>query len=46
MAPTAATADALATAFAIMDEAAIRQAAAAQHAKVWLVMADNQIQAW
>ncbi len=46
MAPTAATADALATAFAIMDEAAIRQTAAAQHAKVWLVMADNQIQEW
>ena len=44
MAPTAAVADAFSTAFSIMDEAAIRTAARAKQAKVWLVMPDNRIE--
>ena len=44
MAPTAAVADAFSTAFSIMDKAAIRTAARAKQAKVWLVMPDNRIE--
>ncbi|MCP1659741.1 FAD:protein FMN transferase [Neisseria perflava] len=43
MAANAATADALATAFAIMPETAVRQAARSVGAKVWLVMSDGRI---
>ena len=44
MAPTASVADAFSTAFSIMDESAIRTAARAKQAKVWLVMPDNRIE--
>lgn len=43
MAPTAALADALSTAFSVMPQDEIRQAAQAKQAKVWLVMADNEV---
>ncbi|STZ75446.1 FAD:protein FMN transferase [Bergeriella denitrificans] len=44
MAPSAAAADALATAFAIMSREAILRAAAAENARVWLVDGDNRIE--
>ncbi|WP_165009480.1 FAD:protein FMN transferase [Neisseria yangbaofengii] len=43
MAPTAVLADAFATAFSVMPQDEIRQAAQAKRAKVWLVMPDNEI---
>lgn len=44
MAATAATADALSTAFSIMDEADIQTASRAAGAKIWLVMPDGSLQ--
>ena len=44
MAPTAALADAFATAFSVMPQDEIRQAAQVKRAKVWLVMPDNEIE--
>lgn len=43
MAATAAVADAFSTAFSVMPEDAVRRAAQAKQAKVWLVMPDNRL---
>lgn len=43
MAQSASVADAFSTAFSVMPEAHIAEAAAAKQAKVWLVMPDNQM---
>lgn len=43
MAPTAALADAFATAFSVMPQDQIRQALQAKRAKAWLVMPDNAV---
>lgn len=43
MADSAAVADALSTAFSLMDVEQIKRAAQAKHAKVWLLMPDNTL---